>query len=403
MTGKATPGAPPLLLFGAFDRHNFGDLLFPHLLATLLPGRELRFAGLAERDLRPWGGHKVEALAALAGEFAGQPVDILHVGGELLTCGAWEAAVMLLPADQVQATVARLDNQPQQRLAWARDMLGVPALAPYVVGHGLFPQARLLFDAVGGMDLDGRDAALRAEVLGKLRAATDLSVRDLRSQALLQAVGIAARLLPDPAVLVQALFGARIGRHATLGEVARIRQAFPHGHLAVQFSADFADDASLAAIAAQLDRAAQAHGLGVALFRAGAAPWHDELECYRRTAARMRAPMRIVASLNLWDICALIAGSRGFLGSSLHGRIVAMAYALPRLNLHHTRSGKAAAYAATWEAADLPGSVAVDEIAAGLDAALAADRGHLRQIADELAASYRAGFAPLRTLLVPRV
>lgn len=402
MTGKATPGAPPLLLFGAFDRHNFGDLLFPHLLAALLPGRALRFAGLAERDLRQWGGHKVEALARLAGEFAGQPVDLLHVGGELLTCSAWEAAVMLLPADQLQATVARLDGQPAQRLAWARDMLGVPALAPYVVGHELFPQARLLFNALGGMDLDGRDAALRAEVLGKLRAASDLSVRDLRSQALLQAAGIAARLLPDPAVLVQALFGARIGRHATLGEVARIRQAFPHGYLAVQFSADFADDATLAAIAAQLDRAAQAHGLGVALFRAGAAPWHDDLECYRRTAARMRAPTCIVASLNIWDICALIAGSRGFLGSSLHGRIVAMAYALPRLNLHHTRSGKAAAYAATWEAADLPGSVAVDEIAAGLDAALAADRGHLRQIADELAASYRAGFAPLRTLLVPR-
>lgn len=25
---------PPLVLFGAFDRHNLGDLLFPHLLAA---------------------------------------------------------------------------------------------------------------------------------------------------------------------------------------------------------------------------------------------------------------------------------------------------------------------------------------------------------------------------------
>jgi hypothetical protein len=26
---------PPLILFGAFDRHNLGDLLFPHIVAAL--------------------------------------------------------------------------------------------------------------------------------------------------------------------------------------------------------------------------------------------------------------------------------------------------------------------------------------------------------------------------------
>jgi hypothetical protein len=30
------PAIPSLTLFGAFDRHNFGDLLFPHLMRTLL-------------------------------------------------------------------------------------------------------------------------------------------------------------------------------------------------------------------------------------------------------------------------------------------------------------------------------------------------------------------------------
>lgn len=50
---------PPAILFGAFDRHNLGDLLFPHVAAALLPGRELLFAGLADRDLRALGGHRV--------------------------------------------------------------------------------------------------------------------------------------------------------------------------------------------------------------------------------------------------------------------------------------------------------------------------------------------------------
>jgi hypothetical protein len=45
-----------VILFGPFDRHNLGDLLFAHIASALLPGRELVVAGLAERDLRPSAG-----------------------------------------------------------------------------------------------------------------------------------------------------------------------------------------------------------------------------------------------------------------------------------------------------------------------------------------------------------
>lgn len=395
----ATAPAAPTLLFGAFDRHNFGDLLFPHVATALLPGRELRFVGLAARDLRGWGGHRVEALATVAAQLGATPANLLHVGGELLACDAWEAAVMLLPAQQVPAILARLDQLPAERLAWARQALGIAGRAPYVVGTELLPQARRLFAAVGGMDLDARAPELRAEVREKLRTADFLAVRDARTLAWLRQSGIAAALLPDPAVLVAELFAARIARHAGRGEIARLRRDLARGYLAVQFSTEFADDASLAAIAAGLQHAAHAHGLGVALFRAGAAPWHDELDGYRRCAARLAVPVRIVESLDIWDICALLAHSRGYLGSSLHGRIVAGAFARPRLNLHAAAPGKPAAYAATWETG-LPLSVAPADIAAGLDAALAADPASLRRLARELAARYREGFAALHARLL---
>ena len=105
--------ATPVLLFGAFDRHNFGDLLFPHIAAALLPGRRLIFAGLAARDLAAYGGHRVEALAKLATEWGERPVDIIHVGGEILTCDAWQAAVMLLPPEEVQGVIARFERRPE--------------------------------------------------------------------------------------------------------------------------------------------------------------------------------------------------------------------------------------------------------------------------------------------------
>ena len=55
----------PVILFGAFDRHNFGDMLFPHVAAALLPDREPIFAGLAERDLRAEGGHRARRFRRL--------------------------------------------------------------------------------------------------------------------------------------------------------------------------------------------------------------------------------------------------------------------------------------------------------------------------------------------------
>lgn len=392
---------PPTILFGAFDRHNFGDLLFPHVATALLPGRQLIFAGLAERDMRPWGGHPVHALTQLAREWGGRQVRLIHAGGELLTCRAWQAAVMLQPPVAAQLIANRLDASPSAQQAWAERVLGLPSRAPYCIPPRLFPAAeRLVYCAVGGVDLADSPPELRDEVIADLRAADAVGVRDRLTLAHLRSAGIPARLMPDPAVMVAELFGPTIAEHAGRGELADIRHACPNGYLAVQLGADFGDDATLAAVAVQLDRAAAASGCGIVLFRAGAAPWHDDLDCLQRLAAQLTTrPLTILDSLHLWDICALIANCRAYCGSSLHGRIVAMAFALPRINLlHPSQAGqptKQAAFAATWEAPDHPGAVHVADLAGSLGRALATDPARRHLTAGRLVGEYREAFAAL--------
>lgn len=391
---------PRVILFGACDRHNLGDLLFPHVVAALLPGCDLTVAGLATRDLRAWGGHAVQALHRLAdiGD-----ATLVHAGGETLTCTAWQAAVMLLPPEERQATIAYLQVRPAERAAFVRASLGTDARAPYVVARARLPGLRRVVHAgVGGVDLDRAEPALRDEVLAALREADAVGVRDARTQAHLAAAGLASTLLPDPVVMLAELFGASIRRLAEAGEVAALRQAFPQGYLAVQCSAEFGDDATLSTLATQLGAVAAGMGLGVALFRAGAAPWHDDLGVLQRLAARLPAcRARVVSSLDIWTLCALIASSRGYCGSSLHGRIVAAAFGRPHLNLRLPAAGEApgkvAAYAATWEAArtaaGVPAEVTVADLAAGLQAALALRADDLQ--AQALSTRYRAGFASL--------
>ncbi len=397
--------AQPIILFGAFDRHNFGDLLLAHIAAALLSGQELVFAGLANRDLRADGGHQVQALTQLAAHWDRGPATLIHVGGEILSCSAWQAAVMLLPADELQATLAYLEARPLEQAAWVQRMVGSAALAPYTLSRSFFPAlTRVAYLAAGGVQLDTCEPALRAEVLANLQAADAVSVRDGQTLAHLAAAGITAHLLPDPVVMVAELFDPLIRQHAAGGEVAQALRAFPQGYLAVQFSADFGDDATLTAMAQQLDQVAAATGLGVVLFRAGAAPWHDDLACLQRVAARMRtAAVQVAESLNIWDLCALIAYSRGYCGSSLHGRIVAMAYALPRINLRPPismqQAAKQAAFAATWEDANVPTTVDVQHLAAAMQQALALPSSALQDTAERLAAQYRRGFEAMRTQL----
>jgi polysaccharide pyruvyl transferase WcaK-like protein len=390
----------PVVLFGAFDRHNFGDMLFPHVVARMLGGREVSIAGLAERDMRAMGGHRVRAITKMNE----RAFDVIHVGGEILTCDAWSAAVMLQTPQAAQRVIALQHGDA----GWVRSVLGLAALAPYTVSTQWLPSAaRAFYNAVGGVGLNDRDAAMRAEVLNNLNAATDVSVRDAHTQAVLKASGVNARLVPDCAVMVADLFGDVVRAHAAQGEPKQIIDTAPLGYLAVQFSADFGDYATLDAIAAQLDRIASVRKLAIVLFRAGAAPWHDDLACLQRTAARMRTrPVRVFESLNIWDICALIAHSRAYLGTSLHGRIVAMAFARPRINLLHddafARPVKQTAFATTWEEPGVPIAVKVRDMADGLNNALSVDQTQLQRTAARLVALYREGFTPLHVQLAAR-
>ncbi|MBL8350456.1 MAG: polysaccharide pyruvyl transferase family protein [Burkholderiaceae bacterium] len=389
------------VLFGAFDRHNFGDLVFPHVAAALLPGRELVFAGLAERDLRRYGGHRVRALHRLAGDGRLRGAQLVHAGGEILTCSARQAAAMLLPGDAVTPTLSYLDRHPDEEPRWLRAMLGTSAAMPYVASRAELPGIeRVVFGAVGGVALGALPPPWREAVLARLAAADAVAVRDAATLAQLQAAGIAAALMPDPAVMVDVLFGVAIRARAHRAPVGSLLAALPRGYIAVQLAADFGDDATLALIAAQLDDAVEATGLGVVLFRAGAAPWHDELGLLQRIAGRMRsAAVRVFDGLDLWDICALLAHCRVHAGSSLHGHIVASAFGVPAVGLQRPDdgggAGKLAAYAATWESAGPPLLRPVAQLAEGLRAALAGDAAPSLAQRARWVASYRGGFERL--------
>ncbi|CAL95207.1 polysaccharide pyruvyl transferase family protein [Azoarcus olearius] len=392
--------AAPVILFGAFDRHNLGDLLFPHLVAALLPGRRCIPAGLAARDLRRWGGHRVYALGQLTANWKGPPPVLVHAGGELLDCDAWQAAVMLQTRDGAGQAIARFQGLPAAAADWAAEQTGSTALAPYAVAGGRVPAwTTIIHNAVGGVGLAARPAPFRDTVRAALRDAAAVGVRDRHTQATLAAWGIGSVLLPDPAVMTASILGDAVVRRAARGEPALIRRLFPRGYVAVQLGPGFEDDASLARLAGELDRVALTTGQATVLFRAGAAPWHDDFFTLTRLAARMRTPVRVFASLHVLDLCALLAGAAGYCGSSLHGRIVASAFGRPALTLRSSaaveQGAKTHAYLETWPSTAGPAESGVAGLADALNTCLGADTTILAKEAEALAARYRREWSQL--------
>ncbi|MCX7673098.1 MAG: polysaccharide pyruvyl transferase family protein [Thiobacillaceae bacterium] len=404
----------PLILFGACDRHNLGDLLLMRIAQALVAPRRVVVAGVAGRDLRPYGGPRTRALARVAQQWGRRhrdaPADLLHVGGELITCSLYEAAVMTLEPAAAAAVIALYDRDPSARQHWAQQVLQLRQRLAYLADKGLFARpGRFLHLALGGVEFARLPPDARAEAVRRLSSSDALTVRDRISRDALARVGIAAGLVPDAAVLTAELFGRRIAAHARAGEAALVAGRFPQGYAAVQFAAEFGDDATLSGLAAALDCIAAQTGWGLVLFRAGAAPWHDDREVYLRLLQRLKAPAHLFDALNIWQICALLSHARLYLGSSLHGRIVAACFGVPGISLvpsvEQMRTGKAAAYLATWHPGE-PTAVTPEALPAAVPMALAQPASALaqRQRARQMAFRRLAGplLARLRTALTER-
>ena len=405
-SSKRIRGGNPLILVGAFDRHNFGDLLLGEIARELVRPVPVVFGGLSDRDLSAHGGARVRAITALAAEWGDCPADVLHVGGELLTCTLYEAAIMLQSDEEAQRAMARHDADSKGGYTWATRCLGLDQAIAYLVSRRLFHRSGFFgYLGVGGMELDLQPDEIRKEAFSRLDEADYVWVRDRETQRQLAMAGIHTQLAPDPAELTAILFGCIVEERAVAERQRAIAERFPTGFLAVQFSADFGDDATLAIVRRQLWQIQREHGFGIVLFRAGAAPWHDRLEVYGRLLRGTSALDAIILdSLDIWDLCTLLARSRGFVGSSLHGRIVAEAFGQPAISLVRKAGerSKSGVYVASWSPDAMGTVVSPEELVVAWGRALIIERGNRQQARLVIAAANafrRArGLAPLRQL-----
>lgn len=349
-----------LVLFGAFDRHNYGDLLLARLAAEAAGRRRVHFAGLRAWDARAVAGFAVHPLPEVLSDLTPGGYDLRHVGGEILDCDAWTTAVMLLDEESAARAIGRFDADPCARRREAVRLLGTHRPLPYVLRRRDAPGVRRLeFAPCGGTGLDTLPRSIQRAALTALAEADEASVRDARTRAIFAQRGSYLPLAPDPA---EALAASKLA-HAFRARADDWRARLGAYRL-VQFAAECATDPWLAALAAWLE-SRQENGEWLALVRAGAAPWHDTLEAlerlFRFLSPSSRAATCLIAELELEAIGGLAAGAVEVCATSLHLLLTARAFGVPAVALEREPQAarKLRAYFGTWHPEQLfwaPGS-----------------------------------------------
>lgn len=349
---------PRLLTVGAYERDNFGDLLFLVVTGKYLEDFDVTAASPFAADMTPLLDNPV---VAFGDALRDQEFDaVWSVGGEIGGTTVESAYRMSTPPEVYARFTAA--SYADQRVLLRQAVGDAPITAGYIPTPGAFPLnagAATVINSAGLAGVGKRPVHRRAEMLDVLRTTDGLSVRDQASSDYLSSVGVAHTLAPD---VVHTL--------PLIDPFARDADA---DNVVVQASAGIIRRLGPRKLAQHLVACGNLDGLRIRFLLAGTATGHDTLDSVERVAAEIArlAPSReveIITDRGPMEIVDHIRRARVVVSSSLHVRIVAASYGVPRLTF--TR-GKPTRYAQLWDP-HMPVDVELATLDAAVGDALAA-------------------------------
>lgn len=368
-----------ILTIGAYERDNFGDFLFFLVFEYMCAKRNIRLVlgSCIESDMRDYFGKYIFPYHSLLSNHSFDAIWV--VGGEIGACTipmAIEQSIKNVYFDRYRYMEQILRNPLHEYLTGEKsDHL---AYLPNMMNYTKNKHTPLIVNSVGGFELleESRDAFLVQNTMSTLKNAYMVSVRSVQSQKYLLTQGLDTTLVPDS---VHALSFFYQPERPIAGE-----------YILFQISKDFFNIHGIEIIAKSLHELVQKYDCPIYFFSAGTANLHDSFEVYEYikkyiydTYAEDR--IEIIYEKNPLKRVDWIASAKILISSSLHGRIVAISYKVPRISLIIE---KLTLYAETWDPL-FPYAVALPTLLVECQKALEVDKTYMESIACDLATRAR--------------
>ncbi len=391
-----------ILIIGAFDRYNYGDLLFPLVieeqLKTYHQDFEASYFGVVRSDLSALGGKPTEDIQAFyrrCNENMGY-TSIIVAGGEAVAV-TWNSLLLALNTSfkRTHRFHHRI-NKVVDLNHIAKRLLGGKTDLPFVFTKSDFKHVdQVIFNSLGGSELDTSIFDRFPNLRDKLRHVDYFAVRDRATQDNLASQQIQTNLYPDSAVLMSKFYPNEL----LVGRVSAETRAYvaekKGKYVFFQIKNNHAKS-RYELIAKQLNRIAEHPDTHLCFCPIGKAINHDDHVALQRIAPLLQKAPAVFDEVNIWDIMYLIANARVYIGTSLHGAITAMSYAVPYVGVAVV---KLDSYLKTWGIAGLDHKVALDELHEGFLNAINADQSALGQSREKQLRAAEESFSNIQQLV----
>ncbi|WP_404651647.1 polysaccharide pyruvyl transferase family protein [Raoultella terrigena] len=314
-----------IILYGAFDRYNYGDNLMPLLLEKFILSNyvetsnqfEFIYASINSSDLSHYSCKPTVPMKSLLHNNC--DFTVIVVGGEVM--GADVGTLYThVQKNIIFSKVIRVFKRLSPQLINTVSKLFYPAVwdYPYIPRKSSFKgNVKVIYNTVGGIPIQTQ--------WEYVREADYISVRDQRSFNGVKEF-CSAHLVPDSVLIASKLidhsfFLKNVRNHII--ELCKSKkfitvQACPYK---VKFTAK--------EMAAVLDKVKKDKPLDIILLPIGYASGHDDLIFMEEVKKCSSENLELIYDLNVWEIMYIISKSSAFYGTSLHGVITAMSFSIP--------------------------------------------------------------------------
>ncbi|WP_409422876.1 polysaccharide pyruvyl transferase family protein [Pseudaeromonas sp. ZJS20] len=327
-----------IVLFGAYDRYNYGDNLMPIVFLDymkkyhpdLVAQSEFVYSSIMASDLSRYQAPKTIPIDDVCPSLSNQDALIV-VGGEVL-CASNSTLFLHMPRNKtLNDLLTKLNRRPVFRdllHLYARHRCPIPWDFPYVPDPDKLPAGlKIVYHTVGG-HLNDLGPAKRQEITGRLNRSAILAVRDNRTKDHL--AGIPTTLAPDSVHIISDLYDDTFfAEHAE----KMYRTYRNERYFCFQASPQKMPE-DIQSVAQVLRDICQKNGCKVMLLPIGYAAGHDDAFLLRELQSLIPEVAFFEDELTLWEIMFLIKNSLLYIGTSLHGAITALSYGIPHFGLN---------------------------------------------------------------------
>lgn len=388
-------------VLGPTDRYNYGDLLFPLIIKKFLSTHEIEIENyaLVDSDLSKYDALPTKHISKFYDEL--KPNDhIIIAGGESL-CATWGDLYSYLNKNFHQVSSSKLTRALDRRVpiftkAAKLFCKGQTEYPFSFSSHELGLETVLSLNAVGGSAISSWSPSKKQRFARKLENHAVVGVRDMttyRELANTKAIPNLA-LYPDTAILMNELLGEEMDNYARKENVT---SGIGDEYIFFQVGAQKYED--LDVIYNELNHILNKTNYDLVLCPIGHAFGHEDFIplgiLYKILTTQH--PGRILFRSNMtsvYEIMALIANSKCYIGTSLHGAITALSFGVPYVTFNTTIK-KLSSFLETWGADGLKQHYETQEIFKGYNTAADHSTENIKdatkptkQRAGELLASY---------------